>query len=154
MFQVKWIFLFQIFIYRYEWRNESWSYYLVNPAGRVSVIQSDKFNMHNQTPGDIDLVMATKVQLLVIHAIHFRAWTTDPLWLLRSEHNKEWSVLIMKKKHKRIRVKFFHMKTWHNGVDEDWRCFFYMLGKFQLASQGSRKGRNLKSPRLQLFRAG
>ena len=45
----------------------------------VSVIQSDKFNMYNQPPGDIDLVMATKVQLLVIHAIHFRAWTTDPL---------------------------------------------------------------------------
>ena len=47
----------------------------------MSVIQSDKFNMHNQPPGDIDLVMATntKVQLLVIHAIHFHAWTTDTL---------------------------------------------------------------------------
>ena len=59
----------------------------------------------------------------------------------------------MKKKHNKIQVKFSLLKTWHNGVDEDWRCFVYRLGKFQSPSQGSRKGRNQKSPHLQLFRA-
>ena len=29
-----------------------------------------KFNMYDQPPGDIDLVMAIKVQLLISHAIH------------------------------------------------------------------------------------
>ena len=102
-----------------------------------------KFNMCDQPPGDIDLVMAIKVQLLII--------PMDHLCLSRSEHNltytKEWSVLIMmKKKHNKIQVKFSHLKTLHNGVDADWRCIFYRLGKFQSPSQGSRKGRNKKAP--------
>ena len=59
----------------------------------------------------------------------------------------------MKKKHNKIQVKFSHLKTLQNGVDADWTCIFYTLGKFQSPSQGSRKGRNKKSPNLQLFRA-
>ena len=153
MFEVKWIFLFQNTIYRYEWRNESWSYYLINPADRVSVTQS------------ASLTCATSPQVTLTWSWPSRCsflsfpWTTHHLCLSRSEHNltytKEWSVLIMmKKKHNKIQVKFSHLKTLHNGVDADWRCIFYRLGKFQSPSQGSRKGRNQKSPRLQLFRAG
>ena len=69
MFEVKWIVLFQNIIYRCEWRNESWSYYLINPADSVSDPEC-KFNMCDQPPGDIDLIMAIKVQLLIIPMDH------------------------------------------------------------------------------------
>ena len=45
--------------------------YLINSADSVSDPEY-KFNMydHDQPPGDIDLVMDIKVQLLISHTIH------------------------------------------------------------------------------------
>ena len=54
--------------------------------------------------------------------------------------------MMMKNKHKRIRVKFSHMKTCHNGVDDDWGCIFKGLESFNHTPRVIGGGRTKKAP--------